>query len=154
MRQSIVILEDNAERIAAMDDCLADKFPHFHREFFRTAPDAVEWLSKGLTHVVCLSLDHDLEPLTNDSPDPGTGRQVADFLAGSAPQCPVIIHSTNRIAAEGMEFTLTDSGWMVERVMPYDDRRWIAEAWLPLVRQVIVDAAVEQQRSVLGPSGS
>jgi hypothetical protein len=47
-----------------------------------------------------------------------------------------------------MELALVDGGWSVERVMPYEDCRWIAEAWLPLIRQVIVDSAVHQQSSL------
>jgi hypothetical protein len=148
MRQVIVILEDNADRIAVMDDCLADKFPFFERQFFRTAAAANDWLDHGLSQVVCVSLDHDLEPLSPDHPDPGTGRRVADYLATFRPVCPVIIHTTNRPAADGMELALVDGGWSVERVMPYEDCRWIAEAWLPLIRQVIVDSAVHQQSSL------
>ena len=141
MRQVIVILEDNKDRIAAMDECLADKFPFFERRFFRTAAATIAWLAENLPRVVCLSLDHDLEPTSPGDPDPGTGRMVADFLATSRPTCPVIIHTTNRVAADGMEMALVDGGWSVERIMPYDDCRWIAEAWLPLMRQAIVDSA-------------
>jgi hypothetical protein len=145
MHQVIAVLEDNADRIAAMDDCLADKFPFFERQFFRTADAAIGWLSEHLLQAVCISLDHDLEPASSGDPDPGTGRAVADFLAAARPVCPVIIHTTNRPAADGMEMTLVDGGWSVERVLPYDDCRWIAEAWLPLVRHAIVDAAAIQR---------
>ena len=151
MGQAIVVLEDNSERIAAMEECLADKFPFFERRFFRTAPAALEWLADHLPRAVCVSLDHDLEPATANDPDPGTGREVADFLAQRAGQCPVIIHSTNRIAAEGMEFVLHEAGWVVERVAPYDSCRWIGEAWLPRVRQAIVDAARSELTTAVPP---
>jgi hypothetical protein len=154
MRQVIAILEDNTDRIAAMDDCLADKFPFFERQFFRTADAALDWLTRHLPQAVCISLDHDLEPMTAGDPDPGTGRMVADFLATARPVCPVIIHSTNRAAADGMEMALLDGGWPVERVLPYDDCRWIAEAWLPLVRQAIVDSAKGQRHSLTTRSDS
>jgi hypothetical protein len=145
MRGVIAILEDNADRIAAMDDCLADKFPFFERQFLRTADAAINWLDHHLPNVVCISFDHDLEPMCGATTDPGTGRMVADFLASSRPIRPLIIHTTNRPAADGMEMALLDGGWPVERVLPYDDCRWIAEAWLPLVRHAIVDAAAIQR---------
>jgi hypothetical protein len=54
---------------------------------------------------------------------------------------PVIVNTTNAHAGLAMVELLKERGWPVERVLPYDDLRWIAEAWLPVVRQVIVDAA-------------
>jgi hypothetical protein len=141
MPQAIVILEDNSDRVAAMDACLADKFPFFERRFFHAAGAAIDWLTAHLALAACISLDHDLEPLTAGDPDPGTGRIVADFLAHARPVCPIVIHSTNRLAVDGMEMTLAEGGWTVERIMPYDDCHWIAEAWLPLIRQAIVGSA-------------
>lgn len=154
MRKVIAVLEDNAQRIAAMDDCLADKFPFFERQFFRSADIAIGWLADHLSQSVCISLDHDLEPQSSGDPDPGTGRMVADFLANSKPICPVIIHTTNRAAADGMEMVLADAGWPAQRIMPYDDCRWIAEAWLPLVRQIIVAAAKARGYSLAAPVDS
>jgi hypothetical protein len=154
MRQSIVILEDNSDRIAVMDDCLADKFPFFQRQFFRTAPAAIAWLADNLSQAACISLDHDLEPMNPGDPDPGTGRYVADFLATSSPQCPLIIHSTNRLAVDGMEMALSDRGWSVDRIMPYDNCRWIAEAWLPMVRQAIVGSAIPRPDSLTARANS
>lgn len=141
MRHSLVILEDNAERVAAMRECLADKFPSFERRFFGSSQAAIAWLSQHGAAVVGVSLDHDLERQAPDDADPGDGREVADFLASRPPHCPVVIHSTNVPAAIGMEQTLADRGWQVERVLPYDDLRWIHEAWLPLMRRLIVASA-------------
>ena len=94
--------------------------------------------------MACISLDHDLEPMSPGDGDPGTGRMVADLLAGFRPTCPVIIHTTNRLAADGMEFVLADGGWAVERIMPYENCRWIAGAWLPIVRKAIVSSTGSQ----------
>src|SRR5262245_14586658 len=154
MRRAIVILEDNSDRLAAMDDLLADKFPFFERQFFRTAPDAIAWLTDHLRQAVCISLDHDLEPQTVSDPDPGTGRMVADFLAALSPVCPIVIHTTNRMGADGMEMALSDNGWPVERIMPYSDCRWIAEAWLPRIRQAIVNTATTQSHSLIARADS
>jgi hypothetical protein len=154
MRQSIVVLEDNTERIAVMEDCLADKFPFFERQFFRTAPAANAWLRENGATVACISLDHDLEPMSPGDADPGTGRMVADLLAGFRPTCPIILHTTNRLAADGMELVLADSGWAVERIMPYENCRWIAEAWLPIVRKAIVSAAGSQPSPLIAEARS
>ena len=62
--------------------------------------------------------------------DPGTGRDVADFLAQRAPVCPVIIHTSNQMARAGMELALKDSGWNVTRVFPSADLDWIRTEWM------------------------
>lgn len=153
MRRFIAVLEDNDDRIAAMQGCLADKFPFFERKFFRTASDMIDWLGENLAAVVCLCLDHDLEPPVDRPPcDPGTGRDVAEFLVGSEPRFPVVLHTTNAPAAMAMEAMLQEQGWQVERVMPYDDLVWVAEIWLPTVRQVIVDAAAVRPALLESPA--
>ena len=142
MRRTIAILEDNAERIAAMRECLYDKFPFFEVRFFPAAWEANDWIASDLPRAICFSLDHDLEPLNDhpDTPDPGTGRDVANQLAQRAPHCPVIIHSTNTHAAQGMELVLNDAGWIVQRITPYNDLEWVRAAWLPTIRRAILKA--------------
>jgi CheY-like chemotaxis protein len=149
MQCTILILEDNDDRIAAMQHCLADKFPFFELRFVRSADEAIAWLKGNLSHSICISLDHDLERPEDqpNAPDPGTGREVADHLAAQSPRCPVIVHSTNAHAAIGMEMVLQDAGWHVQRVLPYGDLEWVRAAWLPLVRQAILDdSAVKVRR--------
>ena len=58
---------------------------------------------------------------------------VVDFLATRQPTCPVLIHTTNSLAAPGMELALEDSGWTHRRVVPYNGLQWIRTAWLPEV---------------------
>jgi CheY-like chemotaxis protein len=143
MRLAIVVLEDNEDRIRVMQECLADKFPFFEQRFFRSAPQAMQWLDEHLPQAACIVLDHDLEP-TAAEPwiDPGTGRDVADQLASRQPHCPVVIHTSNAPAAAGMEMVLADAGWAVSRVLPYADTSWIAAAWLPAIRDAVVQCAV------------
>jgi hypothetical protein len=86
-------------------------------------------------------LDHDLEiepGPTGTCVDSGTGRDVADYLAGKEPVCPVIIHTTNSQAAVGMEMVLKEAGWKTHRVVPFDDMEWIAKTWFPAIRRAIV----------------
>jgi hypothetical protein len=73
--------------------------------------------------------------------DPGTGRDVAEYLAQQAPSCPVIIHTTNAIAGDGMEFLLRDAGWNIQRVHPCGDLEWIPSQWFRTVRNAIVASA-------------
>lgn len=148
MKMTIAVLEDNAERTALMEDCLADKFPFYARRFFRSAPEAIEWLHEHLQETICVSLDHDLErPLDQpDAKEPGTGREVADYLAQQAACCPIVVHTTNVPAAMGMELELEDAGWQVARITPYGDLEWVTELWLPTLRQAIVETAVPPQR--------
>lgn len=141
MRLAIVVLEDNEDRIRAMADCLADKFPFFELRFFRSAPQAIQWLDEHLSQAACIALDHDLEPSAENGSDPGTGRDVADFLAWRQPHCPVVIHSSNVPASVGMEMALTDVGWAVSRVLPYENTTWIASAWLTAIRDAVVQSA-------------
>lgn len=139
MKITIAILEDNADRIAAMDTLLADTFPLFGRRFFRSSAEAIDWFQSHLPEAICISLDHDLErPEDNpEADDPGTGREVADFLARQTPCCPIIVHTTNVPAGVGMEYELEEAGWAVTRVTPYCDLAWLTEMWLPTVRRSI-----------------
>jgi len=73
---------------------------------------------------------------------------IDDWLARAEPCCPIVVHTTNRPAADGMDLALTDAGWQLERIMPYESCRWIAEAWLPLVRRLIVQSAVVESGTV------
>ena len=138
MRLTIAVLEDNDDRIAAIERCLADKFPFFESRFFRTATEAIHWLDDHLESAVCISLDHDLEP----SPfaagvDPGTGREVADFLARREPRCPVVIHSSNLDAAIGMQCVL--EGMVCCPIgalwrLGLGERTWFSRYEMPLLR--------------------
>ncbi|MEM9701067.1 MAG: cyclic-phosphate processing receiver domain-containing protein [Planctomycetota bacterium] len=139
----IVVLEDDPRRRTAMREALAERLPQYPSRFFTTAPETARYLEGRLDRMVLIVLDHDLDPIPvhpRRSLDAGTGRDVADFLAARDPTCPVVIHSTNRPAAVGMEIELTDAGWDVHIVVPYGDLEWIADDWLRVVRDAIVRA--------------
>ncbi len=139
MPDTIAILEDNGDRIAAMAACLADVMPGVEIVFFEDAALMIAWLGRHLGQVVLISLDHDL-PLRNvagEMIDCGTGRQVADFLAVMLPRCPVIVHSSNTDCAQGMFFALQEAGWPCGRVYPSDGEAWVAEAWIGMIRSYL-----------------
>ena len=141
MPMKIVILEDNADRQAAMRACLADHFYTFDSMFFDNAAETIRFLAENLANTLVISLDHDLEMKADPygkAVDPGTGREVADYLATQTPTCPVIIQTTNSAAGTGMEMVLNDAGWRTKRVVPFDDMKWIESDWFFAMRRAIV----------------
>jgi hypothetical protein len=129
----IVILDDDPDRIREMARCLTLRLPTYERIVFDNAPEMISWLAKNLEQAQLVCLDHDLGPNRNRSGeifDPGTGRDVANYLATRKPTCPIIIHTTNSLAAPGMTMVLDDSGWKNERIAPYNDLEWISAMWI------------------------
>ena len=140
----IVVLEDEPRRRRAMRAALADRLPQYPPRFFTTAPEVARYLDDHIGRALVVVLDHDLDPIPvhpRRSLDAGTGRDVADLLAARPPACPVVIHTTNRPAAVGMETELADAGWDVRVVVPYGDLEWIGDEWLRAVRDAAVAAA-------------
>jgi hypothetical protein len=118
MTKKIIILEDNAERRAAMRRCLEDRFYQFETVFFDEVPALTDYLQVHLSETIVISLDHDLELMPHGDgafADPGTGREAANFLAKTKPVCPVVIHSSNGPAAIGMEMALYGARWKTFR---------------------------------------
>ncbi|MBI2805156.1 MAG: response regulator [Planctomycetes bacterium] len=144
MTMKILILEDNDARALAMQELLRDRFHPYDAVVFDDANEMLAFLRKNLASALLICLDHDLEmkPSKNGKMhDPGTGREVADFLAQNDPICPVIIHTTNSAAGDGMEFLLREAGWETHRVQPFNDLEWIATQWFRTVRNAIVGTA-------------
>jgi hypothetical protein len=132
----IAILEDDERRQGGMARLLAASFPEHDAVFFDNAPDMLAWLAEHLADVSLVCLDHDLGPSRireGERFEPGTGRDVANLLAGTKACCPVVIHTSNYIAAPGMVLALESGGWSVDRVVPFRDLEWLEEAWFPTV---------------------
>jgi hypothetical protein len=137
---TIAILDDDAERIEAMVHALSRHLPDIAPATFDNAPEMIDWLGEHLDRCLVICLDHDLGAnriRDGNVFDPGTGRDVVDFLAAHVPVCPVIIHTTNSLAAPGMEAALEETGWHCSRVVPYDDLAWIGEWWLEEVQKAL-----------------
>jgi len=140
MARKIAILDDEPERIQEMIRCLNGCLPDCQVVSFDNAPDMIGWLSKHLEGGQLICLDHDLGPnrqRDGDVCDPGTGRDVADYLATRTPVCPVLVHTTNSLAAPGMAMVLDESGWKNARVVPYNDLEWIERAWVYEVKEAL-----------------
>ena len=137
-----IILEDNQDRQTIMRGCLSRLTPTFPIHFFKTATETIECLKTHLPETVLIALDHDLEMIKGENPhqmiDPGTGRDVAEYLATKPPVCPVLIHTTNTPAGVGMEMTLKAAGWKTRRIAPYGDMEWISELWFATARKKLL----------------
>ncbi|MCL1466413.1 ADP-ribosylglycohydrolase family protein [Argonema galeatum] len=146
MTEFIVVLEDYEGRIAPMRDRLNESFSKWSHVFFDNAPDMIEWLSNHLHDCILISLDHDLGPNRKHNGevfDPGIGRDVVDYLASKPAQCPVIIHSSNNIAAIGMEMALSYGHWTAERVIPFPNLEWIDSDWAVAIARLLKTKNIE-----------
>lgn len=132
----IFLLEDNPERLARMLTVLRTAFPD-HRVHVEDDCDvAIAWLRDNQSDVDLISLDHDLDSVPRDEDPPrdhGCGRPVADFLATQPPTCPVIIHTTNATAGDGMFYELKRANWPVFRVYPHDHHDWVDSDWAAMI---------------------
>ena len=140
MPHVIAVLEDDRGRTAAMKAALDAALPATEVAWFDEAPRMIEWLSKNLSRICLLCLDHDLGPVrvnrVGERLDPRIGRDVVDFLVTRAPSCPVIIHSSNSRAVDGMMSALEGAGWSAERITPYDDLAWVGD-WSARVKSQV-----------------
>jgi hypothetical protein len=135
-RKTILILEDNDERIAAFQKTVASLGEHFELKLWRDAPSMIAECAEFFPTVALISLDHDLNPQPGATGDPGTGLDVAKFLANSRPACPVIIHTTNGDRGESMHNELRFADWISQRVGPFGNN-WIETIWIKKAREFL-----------------
>jgi hypothetical protein len=131
----ILILEDNEDRIRNFQRAI-QSLDKFSCKIWFAAPSMITDLPSILNQANLISLDHDLNPQPNVTTDPGTGLEVAEFLAKQKPICPVLIHSTNFERAWSMHNELRFAGWPVERIGPIGED-WIEKLWLPKVKRLL-----------------
>ena len=144
MDRVIVLLEDEPSRSDLMLPLLA-AVTDLPVVLHDNAPDLIQWLREHLNRSLLIILDHDLGPSRlrdGERFEPGIGREVADLLAEHPPVCPVLIHSSNSPAAQGMQFCLEAAGWSVTRVYPFDGFAWIERDWLPEVQRLLRISAI------------
>lgn len=150
---TIAILDDDPSRIQAMKESVSRQLPRCREVTFDNAPDMIEWLQKHWMEASILSLDHDLglERVRNGELfDPGTGRDVVNYLATQTPFCPVLIHTSSGFAAAEMEIVLEGSGWQSSCVTPSIEKHrrlwssenalmWISDEWIGKVTAALKD---------------
>ena len=136
MQGVIAILEDDDERARRMRDTIKNNFPDLIFMLFNNATDMVLWLRDSLHSIRLMSLDHDLELSKKENSEPGTGRDVVDFLIGENPVCPIIIHTSNVMGGDAMQGELEALDWGTYRILPFGSR-WIETEWLEKVREFL-----------------
>lgn len=135
---TIFILEDNDERIAAFQRVVAVLGNGYELKIWRDAPSMIAECEPFFPTTVLISLDHDLNPMPGATVDPGTGVDVARFLGDFMPVCPVLIHSSNTDRVYSMHNELRFAGWMADRVGPIG-RDWIETSWLRSARRLLTE---------------
>lgn len=133
---TILLLEDNSDRVAQFRQAVSALGPEYEMKLWHDAPTMVAECERWFPDAVLISLDHDLNPLPGSSGDPGTGLDVAAFLAECCPVCPVLVHSSNVERAWSMHNELRFAKWVVDRVGPIGDD-WIGKFWLPKARELL-----------------
>jgi hypothetical protein len=132
----ILILEDNEDRIRNFQSAIKSSAGNYSERIWFDAPNMIADLPSILNQACLISLDHDLNPQPNVTTDPGTGLEVAEYLAKQKPICPVLIHSTNYEKAWSMHNELRFANWQVDRGGPIGDD-WIQCLWLPKVKSLL-----------------
>jgi ADP-ribosylglycohydrolase len=136
--KTILILEDNDERIAGFQSIVASLGSGFDLKIWTSAHDMCRECERYFSDAALISLDHDLNPMSGETADPGTGIDVARFLGDFMPVCPVLIHSSNTDRVYSMHNELRFAGWTVDRVGPIGTE-WIQTSWLPRVRKLLAE---------------
>ena len=131
--RTILMLEDETERLVRFEDVLRSVVPSVNLRHWRTAAGFIDGYCGFESTPLLICLDHDLFVHSADEPDPGDGRDVTEFLASQQPCCHVVIHSSNAPAADSMHFTLVDAGWDSERIAPIG-QDWIESYWFPVIK--------------------
>jgi ADP-ribosylglycohydrolase len=134
--KTILILEDNEERIAAFEKAVAFLGDAFELKVWTDAPAMCRDCEKYFPTAALISLDHDLNPLPGLTDDPGCGLDVARFLSDFMPACPVLVHSSNTDRVYSMLNELRFSGWITDHVGPIG-ADWIANSWLQHARHLL-----------------
>lgn len=135
-RTTVLMLEDDAERVERFTAALRRAEPSLHLVVWRSARRMLGELEPLLPSAVLIGLDHDLEPEAGDPTDPGDGLDVAKWLADRPPACPVIVHTSNGARGGAMQGEFDLAGWRCRRVMPLGDD-WIEVDWYRAARALL-----------------
>lgn len=139
-RKTIILLEDNADRIREFKSAVAQFGSEFRLQIWRDANRMIAECHEYLADARLISLDHDLNKESDDSPDPGDGLEVAKFLARLPCICPVILHTSNSERLWSMDNEFRFGKWQTEHVMPFGTD-WIAKSWLPKARTLLYNSS-------------
>jgi len=133
---AILMLEDNDERIHGFRKAAARLGGDLELRIWRDAPSMMAECADLFPDAAVICLDHDLNPQPGATADPGTGLDIARFLADFLPVCPVLIHSSNTDRVYSMHNELRFAGWTVDRVGPLGSD-WIETTWLRRMKEFL-----------------
>lgn len=136
----VAILDDDSSRWAEMERSLQVSMSQIKPHFFDNAPDMIAWVARHLDDVALVSLAHDLGPSRfRDGMlfDPGTGRDVTDFLLEQDRHFPVVVHTTGGPKSKGMLSLLERAGWLCVQIEPKRGLAWIAGEWTEQVMELL-----------------
>jgi len=136
MPDMFLILEDNAERVQRFTAVLRGIERSVGLRCWRDAWRMIGEVSPLLPKARIISLDHDLDPEEGSVTDPGTGLDVARYLATLSPRCPVIIHTSNSDGATRMMGEFELGGWECHRILPLGED-WIELDWHRLAQRLL-----------------
>jgi len=132
----ILMLEDNAERVERFTRTLTRFDPPPELRIWRCAWTMIREAEPLLSQTRLISLDHDLDPIDEQSPDPGTGWDFTKWLAARSPVCPVIVHTSNTDRGNWMMGEFELGRWKHHRIAPIGDD-WIEYDRRRLVRRLM-----------------
>ena len=89
-----LILEDNPSRVEAFHESFNQYGQAKKIHIWRITAHMIAELDSLLPNASLISLDYDLYKQSENDPDPGCGRDVANYLSEQKPVCPIVIHST------------------------------------------------------------
>jgi hypothetical protein len=133
---TILVLADNADRIAAFQKAVAALGGTYELKVWRDSPSMIAECEAFFSTAALISLDHDLNPAPGGSVVPVAGVDVARFLSDFLPVCPVLLHSSDTDRVYSMHNELRFAGWMVDRIGPMG-ADWIETAWLHSARRLL-----------------
>src|SRR6516162_6829390 len=136
--KTILLLEDNADRIAGFQKAVTELGDAFILKIWHDASSMIAECAEFFPTAAMICLDHDLNPQPGVTTDPGTGLDVARFLGDFLPVCPVLIHSSNTDRVYSMHNELRFAGWMVDRVGPLGTD-WIETTWVRRMRELLAE---------------
>ncbi|MDB6112236.1 MAG: N-formylglutamate deformylase [Pedosphaera sp.] len=129
--KTILILDDNGERIAAFQKMVPALGDEFELKIWRDASSMASESESFFPTAAIISLSYGGDPKPFE-----TGLDAAKFLAQARPVCPVIIHSTDTDHGCSMENELRFADWIVERIR-LGGTGSIETIWLQKIREFL-----------------
>jgi CheY-like chemotaxis protein len=129
MRRTILILEDNDERIDGFKKAMTALGEGYALRLWHDAPTMIAQCASCFAEACLISLDYQLVRRAGGPADPGDGLEVAEFLCNQKPVCPVIIHTSAYDRRASMVNALSFAKWDVHTVVPLGPF-WIRDSWV------------------------